>query len=232
MDVENVDDATFTSCKMSAPQFQLATMTCLYIASKLSSPKAALTPAQLEKLGRQQSNLKAVDIEDMERSILHLLKWKVHPPTSFAFYQQYNYCYNNNKSKVQIQQSLKELHWMRVSPSVIALAAMQNAMDLLQQQQSEQQPEKSMVLPGKDQSVLVTRLQNRLAPVAWNAYYYYYGAPSTSPISSSSLSEQEQEENKHKSTDESNGNTPCNHHERKIYRRQISPTSIIVVAEP
>eukprot|EP00980_Cylindrotheca_fusiformis_P000786 scaffold184_cov125-Cylindrotheca_fusiformis.AAC.21 len=165
---------------MDAEQFQLATMTCLYISCKINSDRI-ITPAQLEQLGRHKNNLKVADIEAMERSILHTLKWKVNPPTSFDFYQ--NYYDSNDKSseqhelmdylvQAQLQHSLRELYWMQASPSIIAIAATRNAMRLLNRK--EEMP--IAISSTKDRAV-IAQLQDSLSLVAMNAYFCQTGLP-------------------------------------------------------
>jgi len=70
----------------SCSQFQLATMTCLYIASKVFSTKC-LGLAQLERLSR--NTVTARDVESMELQILCHLQFQINAPTILSFAQQY-----------------------------------------------------------------------------------------------------------------------------------------------
>lgn len=70
----------------SSSQFQLATMTCLYIASKLISTKCL----KLEQLERLCTNaVTGREVESMELKILFQLQFQINPPTIVAVAQQY-----------------------------------------------------------------------------------------------------------------------------------------------
>ncbi|CAJ1950045.1 unnamed protein product [Cylindrotheca closterium] len=70
----------------SSSNFQLATMTCLYIACKLFSTKC-LFLVQLERLSGNTAT--ARDIESMERQILSHLQFQINAPTIVSFAQEY-----------------------------------------------------------------------------------------------------------------------------------------------
>lgn len=66
--------------------YQLATMSALYAAIKIHQPEAlsAETVAALSR-GRYTKE----QIEDMERTLLQALEWRLHPVTSMSFVRQY-----------------------------------------------------------------------------------------------------------------------------------------------
>jgi len=70
----------------SCSRFQLATMTCLYIASKVFSPKC-LTPTHFERLSRNK--VAAWQIESMEKQILYDLQFRINCPTITSFAKYY-----------------------------------------------------------------------------------------------------------------------------------------------
>jgi hypothetical protein len=126
----------------SSQHFQLATMTCLYIASKTSASRS-LTPKQLERLGRNKISVN--DIEAMERSILETLKWNINPPTTFAFVKSMLDLVDldlvDQKQQQEIVWKLVEtqtkfattqLYWLHVPVSKIALASLLNALEWAQ----------------------------------------------------------------------------------------------------
>ena len=63
----------------NARTFQLASMTCLYIAAKVHEEQC-LTPVQLETMSN--GRFVAMDLVHMEVAILTCLKWRVNPPTA------------------------------------------------------------------------------------------------------------------------------------------------------
>jgi hypothetical protein len=124
--------------QVSSLHFQLATMTCLYIASKISASRS-LTPKQLERLGRNQVSTN--DIEAMERSILETLKWNINPPTTFAFVKSMLDLVNLSKQEeekvwklveTQTKFATTQLYWLHAPVSKIALASLLNALEWAQ----------------------------------------------------------------------------------------------------
>eukprot|EP00563_Minutocellus_polymorphus_P002052 CAMPEP_0181041258 /NCGR_PEP_ID=MMETSP1070-20121207/11503_1 /TAXON_ID=265543 /ORGANISM="Minutocellus polymorphus, Strain NH13" /LENGTH=472 /DNA_ID=CAMNT_0023119357 /DNA_START=62 /DNA_END=1480 /DNA_ORIENTATION=- len=67
---------------LSRRQFQLVCLTCLYVATKLYDHKI-LPPVSIVNLSR--GCFTARDIEDMERTILDALQWRLSPPTPLTF---------------------------------------------------------------------------------------------------------------------------------------------------
>lgn len=177
------DDSSSSS--PSSSDFQLATMTCLYIASKTNATKS-LTPTQLERLGRQQ--ISASDIEQMERTILQALEWKINPPTTNCFTKYYLLLLLQmdqdddtlllllNLVEAQTKYAIAQLYWLQVSPSQIALASLLNAMDLLNMDQEKKKNLMQEILPSiientHDTRIHHSQLQTCLLPIAKeNAY--------------------------------------------------------------
>jgi hypothetical protein len=73
----------------SPKQYQLCSMTALYLALKVyDSPSMRVVKlSSLVKLGNGE--FYEQDVVDMERDMIHLLKWRLSPPTINCFIQQY-----------------------------------------------------------------------------------------------------------------------------------------------
>ena len=77
--LSTLDDPT---AALSRRQFQLVCLTCLYVATKLYDHKI-LPPVSIVNLSR--GCFTSQDIEDMERTILDALRWRLSPPTPLTF---------------------------------------------------------------------------------------------------------------------------------------------------
>lgn len=77
--LSTLDDPT---AALSRRQFQLVCLTCLYVATKLYDHKI-LPPVSIVNLSR--GCFTSQDIEDMERTILDALQWRLSPPTPLTF---------------------------------------------------------------------------------------------------------------------------------------------------
>lgn len=82
---KDVQDESVPKTKISKRSLQLIAVTSLYIAIKVhgeiaKGPRRKLSIQVFVELGRNFFAPK--DIEEMERTILHTLEWKVNPPTS------------------------------------------------------------------------------------------------------------------------------------------------------
>mmetsp|Transcript_10408 Transcript_10408/g.22625 ORF Transcript_10408/g.22625 Transcript_10408/m.22625 type:complete len:406 (+) Transcript_10408:191-1408(+) len=118
--------------------FQLAAMTALYLAIKMSEP-TKLHISSLIELGR--GFFAAEHIVSMEQSMLETLEWHVHPPTPAAFCRDLLHLVPGEISSPvwndmsELAQFLTELsvgdYWfVTMRPSSIALASIINAMEL------------------------------------------------------------------------------------------------------
>jgi hypothetical protein len=67
---------------MDRDRYQLAVMTALYMVAKIQQMEA-LDPESVAKLSREKYSKQ--DIEKMELDMLVALRWRVHPPTGWAF---------------------------------------------------------------------------------------------------------------------------------------------------
>lgn len=129
-----------TMCLHDADTFQLACMTCLYIAIKIHEP-AAMSPTSFSQLsnGFYTSN----QIEQMEQQILHAIQWRVNPPTSLAFVRNLlnliprRYLNDLWKSqvyeltKIQIEMAINDYQFVPIKASSIAFASIVNACETL-----------------------------------------------------------------------------------------------------
>ena len=77
--LSTLDDPTSA---LSRRQFQLVCLACLYVATKLYDHKI-LPPVSIVNLSR--GCFTSQDIEDMERTILNALQWRLSPPTPLTF---------------------------------------------------------------------------------------------------------------------------------------------------
>jgi hypothetical protein len=123
--------------------FQLAAMTCFYLAIKLTHSKILLirgsnsTLETISMLSKREVSVE--EIEQMELELLDRLQWHVHPPTPHAFLQQFMELIHiidddddvYERARFLIEESTKESCFLIFSPSNIAAAALWNAMEML-----------------------------------------------------------------------------------------------------
>ncbi|CAB9507275.1 diatom-specific cyclin [Seminavis robusta] len=121
--------------------FQLAFVTCTYMAIKLHEP-TAMSPKIFAKLS--QGNYCFQQIERMEFNILKALGWRVNPPTGTAFVRQILSLFPDkllpptmkntvcDLAKVQIDLVLGDYRFVPIKRSTLAMACLFNAFESLQ----------------------------------------------------------------------------------------------------
>ena len=119
--------------------FQLASISCLYVAVKLHE-HAAVSPTFLEKLSHAEYSVN--DVEQMELRILQALKWRLSTPTALAFLRQYlaiipSIMLKQSLSedvfllaKYQTEVALTDYKYVTVNASTVAYCALLNALDM------------------------------------------------------------------------------------------------------
>jgi hypothetical protein len=120
--------------------FQLAAMTCIYTAVKIHEAEA-MEPRVISGLSRGAYSEQ--EVEQMERTILAALKWRMNPPTALSFVQSFHEllkCGLNDKldtsilmelAKYQTELAVEEYACVGVNASVIALASIANALQAM-----------------------------------------------------------------------------------------------------
>lgn len=76
-------DGFLSRCDCDITVFKLAAMTCLFIASKMSSSRVHLVPSILAAVSRDE--FEEFHFRGMETVILETMEWRVNPPTAGAF---------------------------------------------------------------------------------------------------------------------------------------------------
>mmetsp|Transcript_52974 Transcript_52974/g.78535 ORF Transcript_52974/g.78535 Transcript_52974/m.78535 type:complete len:370 (+) Transcript_52974:337-1446(+) len=133
--------------------FQLAAITCLYIATKLYAPRFIDMAALLDAT---RGELSLEHIYVMENFILDDLSWNMHPPTPHCFLQKFLTLIpkiNKENSKLHqeildksiffIESSVHDYFFVTRKPSSIVIASILNAIDAI-----------SMSVSGSDSSQL------------------------------------------------------------------------------
>ena len=129
---------------MSRYEFQLAAMTALYLAVKVHEPHYKQGPFNLRSVAElSQGFFQPADICRMESRMLEALKWRMNPPTPLTFLQHL-YCLLDESIPHDITNFLVELSCFLTElavcdadsfivhrPSVIALAALYNAIEMI-----------------------------------------------------------------------------------------------------
>jgi hypothetical protein len=119
--------------------FQLVCMTSLYTAVKINEERV-IDPAFVSTLSRGVHT--PVDIETMEVALLDALNWRVNPPTTLSFVQEYlellSSSFLDSKKTVQsvcnltaqqIEFAVMRYEFISEKPSEIAYCALMNAME-------------------------------------------------------------------------------------------------------
>lgn len=121
-------------------QFQLASMCCLYTAIKLYETRE-MNLDILADLSR--GCYSQADIADMEKVLLSALQWRMHPPTSMSFMNYFNQLLPPTEVsgsivtaveelvKIQCVLATKEYSFVTHKPSLVAVASMLNALDMM-----------------------------------------------------------------------------------------------------
>jgi len=119
----------------SRRKYQLACVSCLFIAIKLNED-TAVSAQLLASISRGMHTAK--QIEEMELKLLAGLDWLLHPPTSLSFVQKYLRLMALDKSreeavfelaKFQTEVAVQEYAFVTSCPSEIAFCAIMNALD-------------------------------------------------------------------------------------------------------
>lgn len=133
----NYLDRYVATCEVNLRKFHLAAVTAIYIAIKLFEPNG-VNMASLLDWGKP---FVAENIIDMERIMLHSLKWYVHPPIPFSFCRYFMMFVSgdiprhirhdiNELARFLTELSVCEYWFVEKKPSSIALAALINAIEL------------------------------------------------------------------------------------------------------
>lgn len=116
--------------------FKLAAMTCHYTTIKIHEPPA-IPPEVISEMSLGAFSVEQA--EDMEFVILQSLKWKVNPPTTFSFLRQFLFLLPASLTTKalkesaydaaveQIEMALRDRHFVKDKHSVVAMAALSNA---------------------------------------------------------------------------------------------------------
>ena len=119
--------------------YQLACMVCLYTAVKVHE-STAISPAIVSALARDAYT--PAQVEEMERTILTALEWRVNPPTMASFARsgidlisQRTELTEKQRSTVadlcsyQLEVAIKEYRFVTVNRSIVAYCAVMNSID-------------------------------------------------------------------------------------------------------
>lgn len=119
--------------------YQLACMVCLYTAVKVHE-RTAISPAIVSALARDAYS--PAQVEEMERTILSALQWRVNPPTMSSFVRlgldlaarhaplgEKQLATAKDLCSLQLEMAVKEYRFVAVDRSVVAYCAMMNSLD-------------------------------------------------------------------------------------------------------
>ena len=146
---EGVAGEMATKALLDRREFQLVSMTALFLAIKMNECET-ITPVMVAKLSR--GSFDALDVAHMETVLLRNLRWYVNPPTPLTFVHHYlellrigtttssgnngqpssRECNSTLRSvlkyaKIQIEQSSTDYFFVTIDPSLVAYAAILNA---------------------------------------------------------------------------------------------------------
>mmetsp|Transcript_20993 Transcript_20993/g.58110 ORF Transcript_20993/g.58110 Transcript_20993/m.58110 type:complete len:346 (+) Transcript_20993:102-1139(+) len=141
----NNHHASTQACLTDRRQYQLAAMTSLYQAVKIHEPEA-MDPALIAKISH--GTYTVAEIEAMEVQLLMGVAWRVNTPTTLAFARLLLELLSNGQSenddeglldefaletvyhlvKIQSEAAVMEYDFMAIPPSVVAYAAIHNAL--------------------------------------------------------------------------------------------------------
>lgn len=139
--------------------FQLCTMTCLYTAIKTHEPEA-MDPQVISGLSRGAYS--AEQVEAMERRILEGIKWRMNPPTALSFARSFMNLIPSGimsetqqnavieLAKYQTELAVEEYSFITVDSSMIAFAALANALQNVDRQVKYQYFQKISVVADID----------------------------------------------------------------------------------
>jgi Cyclin, N-terminal domain/Cyclin, C-terminal domain len=135
-------DRFLAICHCDRSTFKLAATTTLHLAVKILHPCKLGELGVLSDLSRGEFDMQ--DVAAMERHVLESLEWKLHPPTPIAIstilldhiFSQHSLRLNTTDmddlydiSSFFTELALCDYHFVGVTPSVIALASMVNALE-------------------------------------------------------------------------------------------------------
>jgi hypothetical protein len=134
----STDHPTASQCLFSKKKYQLAAMTCLYIAVKIFEPMAMDT-ALLSEISH--GCYEEEDIETMEKDILCALSWRVNGPTSHNILEhlimllpEETFSEDDSVasalldfSRFQVEIAVSDYDLALQKPSIVALAAILNS---------------------------------------------------------------------------------------------------------
>ena len=118
--------------------FQLASMTCLYMAIKIHEPEAMESKIVAQLSGGTYSEQQ---VTDMELEILDAIQWRMNPPTALSFInnflallpkgimKQSDRDVVHGLAKFQIELAVHDYSFVTVSQSTLAFAAVMNALE-------------------------------------------------------------------------------------------------------
>jgi hypothetical protein len=127
-------DQYLSHCYVDEELFQLAAITCIYLAIKLHSPKKVGIQC-IASMGR--GIILPDHIAAMELSIMQTLDWHLHPPTPLSFIENSFPLISDNHQAYELSRFLSELSvcaypFVCIKPSSVAIAATLIAIDHFQ----------------------------------------------------------------------------------------------------
>lgn len=127
-----------SKAKQDPQMYQLAAMTCLYMAVKIHEPQAM----DLQTVSRLSRGTYSPDeIKNMESCILFSLQWKLNPPTALSFARQFADLIPDDVlsqdvrqaaydvTKYQTELAVNECELISVNVSVVAYCALMNSLE-------------------------------------------------------------------------------------------------------
>jgi hypothetical protein len=129
-----------TTARNDRKTYQLVCMTALYTAVKIHEPKA-MSPSLVSRFSH--GAFTARDIEAMEVKLLDALKWRVNPPTSWAFMRKLmslipEYALDkelreaaDDLAVLQIELAVSTYQFVSVNASTVAYCALMNSLESL-----------------------------------------------------------------------------------------------------
>jgi len=128
-----------TAALQDRSTYQLACMVCLYTAVKVHE-RTAISPAIVSALARNAYTIEQV--EEMERTILSALEWRVNPPTMSSFVRlglelaaqhtplsEKQFATATDLCSLQLEMAVKEYRFVTVDRSIVAYCTVMNSLD-------------------------------------------------------------------------------------------------------
>ena len=127
-----------TAALQDRSTYQLACMVCLYTAVKVHE-QAAISPAIVSALSRDAYT--PAQVEEMERTILQALEWRVNPPTAASFVRllvelipqeaatESQRTIIQEIAAFQLELAVKDYRFVAVQRSIVAYCALLNSLD-------------------------------------------------------------------------------------------------------